>query len=108
MNWVKICEASVLPQGSGIAAWVNETAVAIFDLGNDGLYAVGNVDPATGVSVLARGLVCDIEGKLCVASPLYKHHYQLEDGVCIEDSNLSAMSFEIKKQHGQVLVKAIA
>jgi nitrite reductase (NADH) small subunit len=89
-----------------VAAWVAGKAVAIFNLGQDGLYAIDNVDPATGVSVLARGLICEMDGELCVASPLYKQHYRLKTGVCIEDTSLIASPFDIKTEQGQVLVLA--
>ncbi|MBQ4890898.1 nitrite reductase small subunit [Shewanella sp. UCD-FRSSP16_17] len=106
MSWVTVCNESTLPQGTGVAAWVAGKAVAIFDLGKHGLYAIDNVDPATGISLLARGLICDMEGVLCVASPLYKQHYSLETGVCLEDEALVASPYEIKKEAGQVLVLA--
>ncbi|WP_394129969.1 nitrite reductase small subunit NirD [Shewanella maritima] len=106
MSWVTVCDEANLPKGTGIAAWVNGQAVAIFDLGEDGIYALDNIDPATGVSLLARGLICDMQGELCVASPLYKHHYQLSNGVCVEDAQLVAQPYSIKKQQGKVLVKA--
>ncbi|WP_285162812.1 nitrite reductase small subunit NirD [Shewanella goraebulensis] len=106
MSWVNVCNESTLPQGTGVAAWVAGKAVAIFDLGKHGLFAIDNVDPATGVSLLARGLICDMEGVLCVASPLYKQHYSLETGVCIENEALVASPYEIKKEAGQVLILA--
>ncbi|NKF50623.1 nitrite reductase small subunit NirD [Shewanella sp. WXL01] len=108
MSWVDVCDATSLPKGTGIAAWVEGSAVAIFDLGEDGLFALDNIDPATGVSLLARGLVCDMDGKLCVASPLYKHHYQLSSGVCLEDDALVAKPYQIKNQNGKILIKANA
>ena len=106
MSWINVCEETRLPIGTGVAAWVAGKAVAIFNLGQDGLYAIDNVDPATGVSVLARGLICEMDGELCVASLLYKQHYRLKTGVCIEDTSLIASPFDIKTEQGQVLVLA--
>lgn len=106
MSWVNVCRESSLPQGTGIAAWVAGKAVAIFNLGKDGLFALDNVDPATGVSLLARGLICEMNGELCVASPLYKQHYSLNTGVCLEDANLVASPFEIKTEQGNVFIFA--
>ncbi|MGZ9898725.1 nitrite reductase small subunit NirD [Shewanella gaetbuli] len=106
MSWVNVGDEKNLPQGTGIAAWVAGKAVAIFNLGKDGLFALENTDPATGVGVLARGLICEMEGELCVASPIYKQHYSLTTGKCIEDANLQATPFEVKTEQGQVFVLA--
>ncbi|GGP55888.1 nitrite reductase small subunit NirD [Shewanella saliphila] len=108
MSWINVCNEANLPLGTGIAAWVAGNPVAIFNLGRDGLYAIDNIDPATGVGLLARGLICEMEGELCVASPLYKQHYRLTTGVCIEDNTLIASPFDIKTEQGQVLVLAKA
>ncbi|MCW3171753.1 nitrite reductase small subunit NirD [Shewanella subflava] len=106
MSWVNVCDETSLPQNTGVAAWVAGKAVAIFNLGKHGLFAIDNVDPATGVSLLARGLICEMEGQLCVASPLYKQHYCLKTGVCIEDPQLVASPFAIKTEQGKVFVMA--
>ncbi|WP_220765854.1 nitrite reductase (NAD(P)H) small subunit, partial [Shewanella sp. MBTL60-112-B1] len=54
----KIQYQSDLKPSSGIAAWLAGQAIALFNLGERGIFAVDNIDPATGVSVLSRGLVC--------------------------------------------------
>ena len=106
MKWINVCNEASMPKGTGIAAWVAGRAVAIFNLGDDGLFALDNVDPASGVSVLARGLICEIAGELCVASPLYKQHYRLDTGHCVENHDLLAKPFEIKIEQGNVFVLA--
>lgn len=108
MSWFHVGPEGNLPLNAGIAAWVDGTPVAIFDLGTLGLYGIDNRDPASGVGVLARGLICDMQGSLCVASPLYKQHFRLSDGVCLEDAALNTQVFEVKKQDGQVFVRAKA
>lgn len=104
-SWINVGSETKLPLNAGIAAWVNGTALAIFDLGEQGLYGIEHRDPASGVGVLARGLICDMQGSLCVASPLYKQHYRLSDGVCLEDAAFNTQVFEVKKQNGQVFVR---
>ena len=83
---VRICQASDLVKGSGVAALVGEEQIAIFYLPNEqpAVYAVGNYDPIGGAHVMSRGVVGDIGGELCVASPLYKQHFSLTSGQCIE------------------------
>ncbi|MPY21719.1 nitrite reductase small subunit NirD [Shewanella psychropiezotolerans] len=106
MNWVNICEKKELPDFGGVAAWFEDRAIAIFNLGERGLFALDNTDPATGVSLLSRGLICDLEGDIFVASPLHKQHYSLRDGSCIEDESLSVEVYQIKCEDGKVLVKS--
>ncbi|MDH4573957.1 nitrite reductase (NAD(P)H) small subunit family protein [Salinicola acroporae] len=49
------------------------------------LYAVDNHDPFSGANVIGRGIVGDLNGELVVASPIYKQHFRLRDGLCLED-----------------------
>ena len=53
------------------------------------VYAIGNHDPASGANVLARGIVGDIGGELVVASPIYKQHFSLITGRCLEEPRTS-------------------
>ncbi len=106
MNWLDICEERSLPAFGGIAAWVEGKAVAIFNLGEQGIFAMDNIDPATGVSVLSRGLICDLQGDIFVASPLHKQHYSLTDGRCLEDESLSVNLYPIKCEQGKVLINS--
>ncbi|WP_076409284.1 nitrite reductase small subunit NirD [Shewanella sp. UCD-KL12] len=106
MNWVIICEEKALPSFGGVAAWFENRAIAIFNLGERGLFALDNTDPATGVSVLSRGLICDLEGGIFVASPLHKQHYSLHNGSCIEDESLRVNVYQVKSEDGRVLVKS--
>lgn len=49
------------------------------------LYALDNHDPFSGANVIGRGIVGDLGGELVVASPIYKQHFRLRDGQCLED-----------------------
>ncbi|MAM57687.1 MAG: hypothetical protein CMN25_10165 [Salinicola sp.] len=49
------------------------------------LYAVDNHDPFSSANVIGRGIIGDLAGELVVASPIYKHHFRLRDGQCLED-----------------------
>lgn len=81
---------SDLLSGGGVCALVGGTQVALFYLPeeNPTVYAIGNWDPIGEANVLARGIVGDIDGELVVASPLYKQHFSLLDGRCLEDGNV--------------------
>ncbi|MFW1678359.1 nitrite reductase small subunit NirD [Pontibacter sp. JAM-7] len=86
--WTKLCTKADLIPFSGVAAWHEDQQVALFYLpGNDTeVFAIGNHDPFSGANVLARGIVGDLKGELVVASPLYKQHFSLTSGACLEDA----------------------
>ena len=52
------------------------------------VYAISNIDPFSGAGVLARGIVGTINGNTVVASPIYKQHFNLENGHCLEDPEI--------------------
>jgi nitrite reductase (NADH) small subunit len=61
--------------------------VALFYLPGEAgeqLFAVQNHDPLAQANVIGRGIIGHLGGDLVIASPLYKQHYRLEDGTCLE------------------------
>jgi len=90
--WRAVCARQDLVLNSGVVALIGNTQVALFYVacisGTPQLFAVDNRDPVSGVNVIGRGLVGSLAGDLVIASPLYKQHYRLEDGTCLEDSSL--------------------
>jgi nitrite reductase (NADH) large subunit len=73
----------------------------------DALYAVGNYDPASGINVLSRGIVGDVGGEIVVASPLYKQHYSLVTGRCLEDPELRIPAYLARVTDGEAWVRAV-
>ena len=88
VEWRALCQRSDLVANSGVVAWLDGRQVALFYLPDcaDGeqIYAIENRDPKSGANVIGRGLIGQLQGDLVVASPLYKQHFRLEDGSCIE------------------------
>ncbi|MBZ9780590.1 nitrite reductase small subunit NirD [Pseudomonas sp. REP124] len=85
--WESVCSQQDLVDDSGVVVWLDGAQVALFYLpGAEGktLYAIDNHDPQSGANVIGRGLVGSIKGDLVVASPIYKQHFRLEDGSCLE------------------------
>lgn len=105
MSWVALCDEAKLPKGQGVAAWLDNRKIALFNLGEKGIFALDNIDPATGVAVLSRGLVCELNDELYVASPIHKQHYHLSTGQCLEVDELSVNCYEVKREQGKVLAK---
>jgi|TARA_Y100000031_G_scaffold126651_1_gene143889 nitrite reductase (NADH) small subunit len=82
-----LCKRTDLVQNSGVCALMNGCQIALFYLPDESpqVYAVANWDPIGEANVLSRGIVGDIDGRLVVASPLYKQHFDLVTGECLEE-----------------------
>lgn len=101
--WTAICATDdILPQ-AGVCALVNGRQIAVFRVGET-MYALDNIDPASGASVLSRGIVGDVQGEAVVASPLYKHHYSLQTGRCLEDPGESVNVYPVRALDGRIWV----
>ncbi len=104
-DWTPVCAlADILPD-TGVAALVQGRHVAVFRTPGDTLHAIDNIDPKSGASVLARGLLGTLGGRLVVASPLYKNHIDLHTGECLEDPAWSVRAHAAKAEGGQVWVR---
>lgn len=84
VDWVTVCSLSDLPTERGAAALVGGRQVAIFRLVGDELAAICQRDPYSGAYVMARGIVGSAGGVPTVASPMYKHVFDLRTGECVE------------------------
>lgn len=88
VQWRPLCSRQDLVANSGVVAWLEGAQVALFHLPDapqgKSLYAIDNRDPKSGANVIGRGIVGSLKGDLVIASPLYKQHFRLEDGACLE------------------------
>lgn len=105
-NWQAICPLDDIWPNTGVCALMNGRQIAIFRMKDGSLYALDNHDPHSGANVLSRGLVGDLGGEPVVASPIYKHHYQLRTGVCIEDTETQLQTYAVELREGIVWVQA--
>jgi len=105
-EWVCVGDPVVLVPNSGVCALVGGRQVAIFYLpGSEReLYAVGNWDPVGKANVLSRGILGDIKGKLVIASPLYKHHFDLTTGQCLEEPSVFVPVYQVKIESNQLWI----
>ena len=101
-----ICTQSDLVEDSGVCALINEEQIAIFYIPNSEqkVFAISNWDPIGKANVLSRGIIGDLGGKIVVASPLYKQHFDLNSGECLEDENESVKTYSILLEDGKVLL----
>ena len=104
--WEAVCERADLVEGSGVCVLLGRDQVALFYLPQEDqqIYALGNRDPIGEANVLSRGIVGDIGGQLVVASPLYKQHFSLETGVCLEDEGVQIPVYAVRLEGDSVLL----
>lgn len=96
-EWVTVCTKSDLIPQTGVCAKLVDQQVAIFYCKrSDSLYALCNYDPIGKAYVMSRGIMGSIEGEPCVASPLYKQHFNLKTGQCIENPTQSLKRFAVR------------
>jgi nitrite reductase (NADH) small subunit len=104
--WSPVCSIDDLVPNTGVCALVNQRHVAVFHVGTrgDALYAIDNVDPNARASVLSRGLVGNLGERIVVASPIFKHHFDLRSGECLEAPENSVSAYPVRVEGGTVLV----
>ena len=103
-TWVAVCPVESIARESGVAALVHGEPVAVLRDHEGVVHALSNLDPATGASVLARGIVGTRGGVPFVASPLHKQPYRLADGVCLDDEAVRVPTYAVQVVDGVVRV----
>ena len=91
---------------TGVCALVGGRQVAVFRLDDDSVYALSNHDPFSRANVLSRGIVGDLKGEVVVASPVYKQHFSLATGQCLEDPDVRVPVFPVRLDGDTVMVEA--
>lgn len=104
LNWTAVCAVDDILPNTGVCALVGDRHVAIFRVGTQQFFAIDNVDPKAHASVLSRGLVGNLGERLVVASPLYKHHFDLRTGECLESPELSVRAHEVRIDGHRVML----
>ncbi|MET0657773.1 MAG: nitrite reductase small subunit NirD [Steroidobacteraceae bacterium] len=104
-TWRFVCELDDIIDESGVCASMDGRQIAVFRVGEK-VYALDNFDPASDANVLSRGIVGDLQGELVVASPIYKHHYSLVTGRCIEDPDYSVVTYPARATDGRVWLQS--
>ncbi|MCM2129425.1 nitrite reductase (NAD(P)H) small subunit family protein [Larsenimonas rhizosphaerae] len=120
---VYLCHRRDLVAGSGVVAWYNGHQIALFHLParpgeadvtdphenatdrGEALYALDNHDPFSGANVIGRGIIGHVNGEAVVASPIYKQHFRLRDGVCLEDPEKRLTTWPVCLRGDDVLLE---
>ncbi len=88
----------------GATALVHGQAVAVFRMHDGQVYVLGNYDPFSKASVLARGIVGSRGDVPFVASPMHKQGFDLRTGRCLDDDAVSVPVYAVRVVEGVVLV----
>ena len=105
LDWLDICALDDITPNTGVGALLNEQQVAIFRVGNEKrVYALSNQDPFSQAFVMSRGIIGDLQGERVVASPIYKQHFSLATGRCLEDKDQKLLVFPSKIENGRVWI----
>ncbi len=89
--WVAVCTMRQLIPERGVAVLVGDAQVALFRVGSatdEFVHAVGHRDPFSAANVMARGIVGSVDDRDTVASPMYKHVFDLATGECLSDPSV--------------------
>ncbi len=113
-QWNAVCDLERIVPDTGVCALLNGRQVAVFRVGADAgagtaaprLFAIDNYDPNSDAAVLSRGLVGSIGERIVVASPIYKQHFDLRTGECLEAPHNSVASYPVRVEGGKVWVGA--
>jgi len=103
-TWTAVCPLERIQPERAVGALVAGEPVAIVRTHDDRVFALHNVDPFSGASVLARGIVGDVGGRPVIASPLFKQHFVLEDGRCLEDADVAVATYPVRVVDGVVQI----
>lgn len=109
---VHVCDISQLTAELGVAALIGDTQVALFRLSDGRLFAVQNLDPFSGASVMSRGITGSKGDVPTIASPVYKQVFSLLTGQCLatmdkQPSNgqgADLVTYVVTEDNGQVFI----
>ena len=107
LAYVPVCSVDDILPDTGVCALLEGRHVAVVPVGAERIHPLDNRDPKSGASVLARGLVGNLGERVVVASPLYKNHFDLATGECLEAPEQSVRAHAVKVDAGRVLVALV-
>ncbi len=103
-DWTDVCALDDIPPDTGVCALVGTRQIAVVRAA-DGVYALDNFDPFAKAYVISRGIVGDRAGRPKIASPMYKHGFDLESGRCLDDPAVALESFPVRVRDGRVEIR---
>ena len=96
VEWKAVCKVSDVLPGTGVGVRLPEGQAALFCNRDGSFFALDNMDPFSSANVLSRGLLGSLGGRKVVASPIYKQHFDLETGQCLEDETVTLNVYPVR------------
>lgn len=107
LEWHSVGHPTLFPEDAGIAVLVQGKQIAVFRFAEeDRWFATDNHCPHSGDAVLARGLLGDCAGRIKVTCPLHKRSFDLNNGECLSEQDMSVRTYEVRVSAEQVEVLA--
>lgn len=107
-QWIEVCALEDITPNTGVGALIEGQSVALFRVGHEKrIYALSNKDPFSQANVMCRGIIGDLQGERVIASPIYKQHFSLATGRCLEDKDQKLLVFPTKIENGRVWVGSV-
>lgn len=104
-SWQHVCRLDQIHPNTGVCALIEGQQIALFRVGDEArVYALANFDPFSQANVMSRGIIGDLQGERVVASPIYKQHFSLATGRCIEDSSVYLPAYPTRIQDNAVWI----
>jgi len=105
-KWISVCELDKVYEGTGVCALIKGKQVAIFRPTDEAqVFGLDNMDPFAHSNVMSRGIICEHQGQLWVASPLKKQRFNLQDGHCFENKDVALTTYKTRIQSGKIEVQ---
>ena len=109
-QWEDICKTGEVLPNIGVCALFEGQQVAIFKVidfsGVEQLFAINNYCPFSESNTISRGLVGSLDGKIVVASPIYKQHFDLSTGICLEDESVTLSVYPVRIEGNTIQLAA--
>ena len=107
-SWMPVCTLDDIVPNTGVCALVKGEQVAVSHVADadGGVFAIDNFDPGSHAAVLSRGLIGSLGERIVVASPIYKHHFDLRTGECLEAPEHSVSTYPVRVESDKVWVAA--
>jgi nitrite reductase (NADH) small subunit len=108
IRWTAVCNLDDVLPNTGVCALIGDQQIAVFRVSDQGdrTFAIQNYDPNSNASVLSRGLVGNLGERIVVASPIYKQHFDLQTGECLEAPEHSVIAFSTRVEYGKIWIGA--
>ena len=111
-RWTPVCRVDEIVPNTGVCALIENEQIAVFHVHAhnqdpaDRYFAIQNFDPNSRAAVLSRGLVGNLGERIVVASPIYKQHFDLQTGECLEAPEHSVTAYPTRVEDGKVWIAA--